>query len=249
MRDERGGLTYGGLGVIILAVIAVIVSNSVVGTLLTVVGVLVIGLLLKAVRSIASADPKPRREPKPAVAGQLQRTYDKKEKFVGGFFALMLVGLLFGIAKHITAATAGPQTPTTYAQQQAAAAAPTPAGTAAKFELIVSQSSCQETPSQASLNCSVGVKNIGGTAGKPVVYAMYQYTDGGQSYEQSDTSSCAITATIPPIEPGQLGYIYFCHTYNALQHDVLRAAVSLDSNAQSYPYVRVASPTDQNWPD
>jgi len=120
-----------------------------------------------------------------------------------------------------------------------------PAAAKAQFELIVSQSSCQETPSQASINCSVGVKNRGDTAGQPTVYATYFYNDSGTSADESDNGACRANDAIPP---GQLGYVYFCHPYNALQHDMVRAAVTLKIDANSSPYVRVADPGDTNWP-
>jgi hypothetical protein len=123
--------------------------------------------------------------------------------------------------------------------------APTPSQKA-QFELVVSQSSCQESPSNASVNCSIGVKNRGATAGLPTVYADYFYDDGGESADESDNGQCVAS---DPIPAGELGFVYFCHTYNATQHDVIRVAVSLNESATAYPYVRVAAPGDVNWPN
>jgi hypothetical protein len=108
-----------------------------------------------------------------------------------------------------------------------------------KFELIISKSSCQETRSAASVNCSVAVKNLGDSSGLPTVYALYEYNDGGSSFDESDNGACVGSDAIPA---GQLGFVYFCHTYNALQHDVIRTAVSLNENANKMPYVRVVPP-------
>jgi hypothetical protein len=113
-----------------------------------------------------------------------------------------------------------------------------------QFELIVSQSSCQETPSTASVNCSIGVKNRGDMPGLPTVYGSYFYNDGGSSADDSGNGACMGSDSI---QPGQIGYIYFCHPYNALQHDVLRVAVALKLDAKQFPYVRVAAP-GADWP-
>lgn len=95
------------------------------------------------------------------------------------------------------------------------------------------------------MNCSIGVKNRGDTDGFPTVYAGYFYDDGGSSSDESDNGECRAS---DPIPAGHLGYIYFCHSYKALEHDVARVAVSLKIDG-SYLYVRVASPDDANWPD
>ena len=125
-----------------------------------------------------------------------------------------------------------------------AAAVTTTAAAQPRFELIVSQSSCQENPGATSVNCSIGVKNLGDTSGTPTVWADYHYTDGGDSADNSDNSECAGSDAIPP---GQLGFVYFCHNYDALQHDVARVAVALDLGANRWPYVRVVAP-GANWP-
>jgi len=117
-----------------------------------------------------------------------------------------------------------------------------------QWELIVSQSSCDEQLEaipQPSIDCSIGVKNRGTSAGLPTVYAIYFYNDSDKSYDESDNGQCAKS---DPIRPGQLGYVYFCHTYRATQHDLTGAAVSLDLSARKYPYVRVMQPDDPNWP-
>lgn len=115
---------------------------------------------------------------------------------------------------------------------------------APRFEVVASQSSCQENPAATSVNCSIAVKNLGDDAGTPTVYADYHYTDGGDSADNSRNGRCGGTDAIPP---GQLGFVYFCHNYNALQHDVARVAVALDLGANRWPYVRVVAP-GANWP-
>jgi hypothetical protein len=136
-----------------------------------------------------------------------------------------------------TAETQEPTTPTT------TQAEPKPE---AQWEIIVSQSSCQENPSAASVNCSIAIKNRGDSAGQPIVYADYKYNDLGESFDQSDNGECIKSDDIPV---GELGFIYFCHPYKAVSHDVIRVAVTLNENAKEWPYVRVADPSDVNWPD
>jgi hypothetical protein len=115
-----------------------------------------------------------------------------------------------------------------------------------QWALVVRQSSCQETPSTAYVNCSIGVRNGGDAPGLPTVYASYRYSDSGESIDESDNGA---SRTSDPIPAHQLGWVYFSHSYNAQQHDVLQVAVTLDENADRWPYVRVADPTDMNWPN
>jgi len=122
----------------------------------------------------------------------------------------------------------------------------TPAPTTTQWALVVRQSSCQESPSTAYVNCSIGIRNRGSTAGVPTVYAMYRYSDSGTSYDESDQNPTGFKSD--PIPPGELGWVYFSHSYNAQQHDVLQVAVTLDNNAKSWPYVRIVDPSDANWP-
>lgn len=121
-----------------------------------------------------------------------------------------------------------------------------PSGAATQFEIIRSQSSCQEAASTTSVNCSIGVKNRGTSEGVPVVYALYHYSDGGSG--DSDASNNGECGASDPIPAGQLGFVYFCHPYKALQYDVTEVAVSLNLSASYYTRVSVASPDDPNWP-
>lgn len=161
---------------------------------------------------------------------------------VGVIVALAVIGALAGKSKKDT--TQPPVASTTTA---AATTATTPPTTTQgpQYELIVSQSSCQESPSTAMILCSIGVKNRGDTAGVPTVFASYYYNDSGNSYDESDNGQCQAS---DPIPPGQLGWVYFCHPYNGLQHDLLKAAVTLNENANAWPYVRIASQDDLDWP-
>jgi hypothetical protein len=119
----------------------------------------------------------------------------------------------------------------------------------ASFVLVVRQSSCQENPSQAYVNCSIGVRNRGGTAGVPNVWVLYRYNDSGESVDSYQDSVDRGDMKSDPIPPHTLGYIYFSHPYKATDHDVIQAAASLDENAKSWPYIRVADPGDTSWPD
>jgi hypothetical protein len=119
----------------------------------------------------------------------------------------------------------------------------------AMFVLIVSQSSCQENPGQAYVNCSVGVRNRGSKRGLPNVYVLYRYSDSGHNIDSYQVAvGSGSNSPSDPIPPHRLGYVYFSHHYNANQHDLIRAAASLDLNAKRWPYIRVANPNDANWP-
>jgi hypothetical protein len=126
------------------------------------------------------------------------------------------------------------------------AAASGGSGSSASFTLVVDESSCQESPDAAYVNCSIGVQNNGDSPGLPTVYALYRYNDSGQSYDQSDNG---VSRESDPIPAHSIGYVYFSHSYNALQHDVLQVAVTLHESDDGWPYVRVADPSDINWPD
>lgn len=156
-------------------------------------------------------------------------------KILAAFCCPLVIWAVLALA-HVGTATS--QQTTTGAQTPAAATRAK--ATKAQWELIVSQSSCQENPALAYVNCSIGVRNRGSSIGLPTVYADYRYSDSGESFDQSDNGR---TRSSDPIPPRKLGWVYFSHPYNALQHDVIQVAVSLDPNAQSWPYVKVVSPS------
>lgn len=117
------------------------------------------------------------------------------------------------------------------------------------FVLVPRQSSCQESPSRAYVNCSIGVRNKGSAAGVPTVYVFYRYSDSGTTIDSSqDAIDRGDSPSSDPIQPHTLGYVYFSHPYKATDHDLIQAAASLDENAKQYPYVRVVDPSDANWP-
>ena len=172
---------------------------------------------------------------------------------VAAVVVLIVIGIASNNFKKKSAASPTTPTVTTPTTPAPTTAAPTTTAkttvpatkTKPQFVLIVSQSSCQGNPSAAYVNCSIGVKNNGSAKGLPTVYADYRYRDNGESFDHSDNG------TRPPSDPipaHELGFVYFSHPYNAQQHDLVQVAVTLDENAKRWPYVRVASPDDTNWP-
>jgi hypothetical protein len=128
--------------------------------------------------------------------------------------------------------------------------APKPKPKAAHFVLVVRESSCQESPGQAYINCSIGVRNRGGSPGLPNVWVQYRYDDSGTSLDSYQHAvDSGVSQRSDPIPPHQLGFVYFSHSYNAREHDVIQAAATLDENDSRWPYIRVANPNDVNWPD
>jgi hypothetical protein len=89
------------------------------------------------------------------------------------------------------------------------------------------------------------VRNLGGSAGRPTVWAYYFFSDSGSAFDYSGNGECRPSA---PIAPGTLGFVDFCHGYDPTQHDLTRVAASLDENSSRYVYVRVARPGDHGWP-
>lgn len=118
-------------------------------------------------------------------------------------------------------------------------------GAGADFVLVPSQSSCQENAALAYVNCSIGVRNNTDSASLPTVWVLYRYSDSGTTIDSSDNGS----ATSDPIPAHSLGWVYFSHPYKATDHDLIQAAATLDANKDSWPYIRVADPSDVNWPD
>jgi len=167
----------------------------------------------------------------PDIGGAVRRPFKIALGIALGFIALGFVAALFPDHSKTTTAAAPTTTPPA-----------APAAKAGPWKLVVNESSCQEDSSTAYVNCSVGVRNQGDAAGLPVVYAYYQYSDSGQTVDDSRS------AVSDPIPAHSLGYVYFSHGYNALKHDVLSVAVTLNENDDRWPYVRVVDPADMNWP-
>ena len=113
------------------------------------------------------------------------------------------------------------------------------------FALVAGRSSCQESATTATIRCSIGVRNLGGSPGRPTVWAYYFFSDSGSAFDYSGNGECRPS---PPIAPGVLGFVSFCHAYDPTQHDLTRVAASLDENSTQYIYVRVARPGGRGWP-
>jgi hypothetical protein len=115
--------------------------------------------------------------------------------------------------------------------------------TRSRFELVPRRSSCQSA--QRTVRCSIGVRNIGTSPGRPTVWAYYFFSDTFSSFDYSRNGECPGAGSI---RPGRLGFVFFCHANDATHHLLTQVAASLDENATSYSYVRVAPPDDANWP-
>ena len=114
-----------------------------------------------------------------------------------------------------------------------------------RFELVPGRSSCQESAAKATIRCSIGVRNLGTSAGLPTVWAYYFFSDTFSSFDYSRNGECPGAG---PIRPGKLGFVYFCHANDARLHVLTQVAASLDEDATNYHYVRVARPDDPDWP-
>lgn len=134
-----------------------------------------------------------------------------------------------------------PQAP----QIAAAAAAPAPAPQGkADFALSVQKSYCFENPSSAYIYCNIWIRNTGNAdGGNPAVYVFLDYSDGGSAIVDniSEALNDASTAYSGSIPAHSSALILIRHTYNAVGHDLIRAAATLDMNADSAPYIRVCT--------
>ena len=115
-----------------------------------------------------------------------------------------------------------------------------------RFELLVDRSSCQESAAKATIRCSIVVRNLGTAAGVPTAWVYYFFSDGASSFDYSRNGECRGAGPIPP---GKVGSVFFCHSYDASLHTLIKAAASLDETATTYSYIRVASPKDASWPN
>ena len=103
------------------------------------------------------------------------------------------------------------------------------------LEVIASKSHCQEILGQAFITCEVAVKNRGDAAGVVnYVSAGFEYSDGGASAE--------IGTTTPTIQPGQVYFFHIDHTFNQMQHSLLRSTASVDYGANNY-YITTLNPS------
>jgi hypothetical protein len=159
---------------------------------------------------------------------------------------LVVFGTVIGTASSRSGSKSKPANAAPAAAATAAATKTEPTTTAsagkAKFKLVVRGSACGEDAARAEINCHVAVRNIGDAPGEnPTVYVSLDYSDGGSSTTEND-----LEAYSPSNEPGGFTIapettrvIYMVHTYNAQQHDLVKASAQLDLSAKWWPYITV----------
>jgi hypothetical protein len=168
---------------------------------------------------------------------------------VGLVIVLAIIGGTTGGSSSSADRSSSATPPAPVAKPKPATPAPRPKPVRkAKFYLVPRESSCQEQPNNAYIFCSIGVRNIGTATGLPNVYVDFRYSDSGDTIDSYQSSIDNGMAPSDPIPPHLLGWLFFRHPYNALQHDVIQASASLDLNADSWPYVKIVDPSDTGWP-
>ena len=165
------------------------------------------------------------------------------EKFLVVFVCLVIGGGVVGGIGSVLFGGGGSSSPPQQAAQAAATPAPATQGKA-DFTLLVQKSYCFENPSTAYIYCNIWIRNTGDAAGgNPEVYVFLDYSDGGSAIvdnvsEPLNQASTAGSGSMPAHSPE---VILIRHPYNAVGHDLIRAAATLDTNAANYPYIRVCT--------
>jgi hypothetical protein len=115
----------------------------------------------------------------------------------------------------------------------------------ARFSIALNQSSCWEDLSAAYVRCDIRVRNRGtASGGLPDVNVLVRYSDGSDTIFTNTTDALNDRSSPDGEQVPAHGVddVYFAHSYNEQGHALLKAAVSLDLNAKSYPYITVKSP-------